>query len=308
MASGSEGLSRNSFDLLNGRWIVPKSVTSDPDFRLVWTAYEGRNRARFLRGETSSSNNIRLDTFLKLVTNNIRCPDIYNTLSQAITFYGFCSAVREQDFDVLKRILNFLVEYNILSEEKRSRLREEISIRIPAKRAAETARLARAQRTTQEALAQQRAEEEDEAFWNSPAVQAQVTLAETALENPSIPPSQELVVLASPEPGVPPNRPLKSIEPSRVLISAEELAIIVAFRQALDNKDRINWEAYRGLKEFDRLGLEALLDLSDLVEGDTLPSARVVPASELRPIVYTRLGGPRLSPESLRSGIFYPRR
>jgi hypothetical protein len=71
-------------------------------------------------------------------------------------------------------------------------------------------------------------------------VQAQVTLAERALEDPSIPPSQELVVLASPEPGVPSIRPLEYIESSRVFISAEELAIIVAFRQALDNKDRIN--------------------------------------------------------------------
>jgi hypothetical protein len=40
----------------------------------------------------------------------------------------------------------------------------------------------------------------------------------------------------------------------------------VAFRQALNNKDRINWEAYRGLKEFDRLGLAALLDLTELVD------------------------------------------
>jgi hypothetical protein len=123
-----------------------------------------REQSTFLRGETSSSNKVHRNTFLKLVTNNIRCPDIYNTHSQAITFYGFCSAVREQDFDLLKRILNFLVEYNILSEERSSWLREKISIWFSAKRAAETARLVRAQRTTQEALAQQRAEEEDEAF------------------------------------------------------------------------------------------------------------------------------------------------
>jgi hypothetical protein len=133
-----------------------------------------------------------LDTFLKLVSNDIRCSDIFNTLSQAITFYVFCSAVREQDFDLLKRILNFLVEYNILSEERRSLLRDEISIRIPANRAAETARLARAQRTAQEVLAQQRAEEEDEAFWASPAVQAEVAQAERAHEAPSNPPAQEL--------------------------------------------------------------------------------------------------------------------
>lgn len=256
-------------------------MASDPEFSLVLSAYQGRNRVRFLREETSASNNIQLDTFLKLVSNHICCSDIFNTLLQAITFYGFCSTVREQDFDLLKRILNFLVEYNILSEERRSLLRDEISIRIPAKRAAETARLARAQRTAQEALAQQRAEEEDEAFWALPAVQAEVAQAERAHEAPSILAAQELVVLAGPEPGVPPIRPLEPIEPSRILISAEELAIIVAFRQAIDNKDRVNWEGYRGLKEFDRLGLEAFLDLSNLVEGNTLPCARVVPASQL---------------------------
>jgi hypothetical protein len=106
---------------------------------------------------------------------------------------------------------------------------------------------------------------------------------------------------------VPPIRPLEPIEHSRILIPAEELTIIVAFRQAIDNKDCVNWEAYRGLKEFDRLGLEALLDLSDLVEGDTLPCARVVPASQLQPVVYARLDGPRHTQEALRSGIFFPR-
>lgn len=95
--------------------------------------------------------------------------------------------------------------------------------------------------------------------------------------------------------------------PSRILISAEELALIVAFRQALDQKDRIYWQAYRGLKEFDCLGIEALLDLADLVEGDSLPCARAIPASDLRPVVYASLGGSRLTPEALRSGIFYPR-
>jgi hypothetical protein len=88
-------------------------------------------------------------------------------------------------------------------------------------------------------------------------------------------------VLARHEPGLSSIRPLEDIEPSRILITAEELAIVVAFKQAIDNKDCVNWEAYRGLKEFDHLGLEALLNLSNLVEGDTLPCTRVVPAFQL---------------------------
>lgn len=47
----------------------------------------------------------------------------------------------------------------------------------------------------------------------------------------------------------PPIEPLeKGHSPSKVRISAEELALIVAFRQALDKKERVNWEIYRGLK------------------------------------------------------------
>jgi hypothetical protein len=81
----------------------------------------------------------------------------------------------------------------------------------------------------------------------------------------------------------------------------------MAFRQALDKKERINWQAYLGLKEFDRLGLEAILDLADLVEDESLPCAQVVSASELTPVVYARLGATPLTPEALRSGIFYSR-
>jgi hypothetical protein len=42
-------------------------------------------------------------------------------------------------------------------------------------------------------------------------------------------------------------------------------------------------------------------------EGDFLPCAEVVPSSQLGSIVYSRLGEPRLTPEALRSGIFYSR-
>jgi hypothetical protein len=310
MASSSIGVTHHSFDLINGRWIIPQLVTSDREFRLLWTAYEGRNRRRFLRGERGSRTDIPTDLFLKLVTGQIKSTNPFSTLSQAITFYGFCNAVREQDFDLLKRIIDFLLEYEIISLGQHSQLKDEICRRIPAKRAAETIRLARAQRAREEALARQRAEREEEEFWNSPEVEAEVARAEVAHQ--VAPPAQELVVLAGPpggaESGAPPVEPLeRGHSPSRVRISGEELALIVAFRQALDKKERINWQAYRGLKEFDRLCLEAILDLADLVEGDYLPCAQIVPASELTPIVYARLGRTTLTPETLRSGIFYPR-
>lgn len=311
-SSNSAGSSPQSFDFVSGKWVVSKLVTADPEFRLLWTAYEGRNKVRFERGERGSASNIHLDIFLKLVTNQIRSTNPFSTISQAIVFYGICQAVREQDFDLLKRISDFLLDYKILSEHKWNQLRDGISLRILAKRTAEIVRLARRQRSAQEALSQRRAEVEDEAFWNSPEVAAELTVAESALDPPQNPPAQELVVLTGPitaaGSGVPPVGPLEANRsPSLVRISAEELALIVAFRQALDNKDRINWQAYQGLPEFDRLGLEAILDLADLVEGDRLPCAQVVPASSLSPIIYRRLGGPTLTRESLRSGIFYPR-
>lgn len=203
------------------------------------------------------------------------------------------------------------MEYQILSEEHRSQLRQEISLRIPAKREAEVAKLLRKRKTAQEALVERLVEEQvEEDFWNSPEVIAEVAKAEVAhLENTANPPSQELVVLAAPAgPEVPPIQPIESDRsPSRVKISAEELAILVAFRQALDKKERINWQAYLGLKEFERLGLEAILDLADLVEDGSLPCAQVVPASQLAPVVYARLGATPLSQEALRSGVFYNR-
>lgn len=311
MASSSTGVSHHSFDLINGRWIISMLVTSDAEFKLLWTAYEGRNRVKFERGERRSRTDIPLDIFLRLVTRQIRSTNPVSTLSQVITFYGFCNAVREQDFDLLKRISDFLLDYDIISAGQHSRLRDEICSKIPAKRAAETIRLVRARRQREEALARQQAEErEEEAFWSSPEVLVEVARAETAHQ--TVPPVQELVVLAGapggPELGMPPIEPLESgHSPSRIRISAEELALIVAFRQALAQKDRVNWEAYRGLKEFDRLGLEAILDLADLVEDNTLPYAQVVPASQLTPEVYARLGASPLTPEALRSGIFYPR-
>jgi hypothetical protein len=135
-----------------------------------------------------------------------------------------------------------------------------------------------------------------------------VARAEVAhLEASPPPPSQELVVLTGTS-GVPPIKPLDTgRSPSRVRISAEELALIISFRRALDNKKSVNWQTYKGLKESDRLGLEAILDLADLVEDQSLPCAVVVPASELTPIVYARLGAPPFTPEILRSGKFYKR-
>jgi hypothetical protein len=203
VASSSKGSSPHSYDLVSSRWIIPKAVIADPEFQLIWTAYEGRNKVRFQRGERGSATNIPPDIFPKIVSNEIHSINPYGTLSQAIVFYGLCSAVREQDFDLLKRIINFLVEYHILSEAKRSQLRDKISIRIPAKRKADIARLARIQRTAQEALVQWQAELADEAFWQSPEIAAELARAETAHIEPAAPsaPSQELVVRAGPPAG-----------------------------------------------------------------------------------------------------------
>lgn len=72
-------------------------------------------------------------------------------------------------------------------------------------------------------------------------------MAEGALDPTPAPPSQELVVLT--DPTGPPIEPLeRGHSPSKVRILAEELAIIVAFRRALDAKERVNWQAYRGLR------------------------------------------------------------
>jgi hypothetical protein len=70
---------------------------------------------------------------------------------------------------------------------------------------------------------------------------AEVARAERALEVPVTRPAQELVVVVGTNPEVPPVGPLESDQsPSLVRISAEELALIIAFWQALDNKNRID--------------------------------------------------------------------
>jgi hypothetical protein len=133
-------------------------------------------------------------------------------------------------------------------------------------------------------------------------VQAELALAKTAHLQRANNPAQELIVLAEPPPD---SEPPIAVNPfSRVRISAEELALIVSFRQALDEMNSIHWQIYRGLPEFNRLGLEAILDLAGQVQGDTLPCAVVVPVT-LRPFYYTRLGGSRLTPSQLQSGRFY---
>jgi hypothetical protein len=43
MASSSTPSVHNSLDIINGRWIIPKAVTDDAEFRLLWSAYEGRD-------------------------------------------------------------------------------------------------------------------------------------------------------------------------------------------------------------------------------------------------------------------------
>jgi hypothetical protein len=68
-SSNSAGTSLHSFDFVSGKWVIPKSVVADCEFRLLWAAYEGRNKVRFERGERGFANNIHLNIFLKLVTN-----------------------------------------------------------------------------------------------------------------------------------------------------------------------------------------------------------------------------------------------
>jgi hypothetical protein len=229
MASSFEVPSQQSFDLVNGRWIIPKSVTSDSEFKLILTAYEGRNKCRFQKGpgERRSTRDIKLDTFLKLVTGQIKSTCPFNTLVQAITFYGSCEAVRERDFDLLKRILDFLLEYDILTERQYPLLWQEICIRIPAKREVEVARLVRAQRRAEEALVQTRlaeAEREEEEFWNSPEVATELERADRALEKAANPPRQELIVLAGLPEGPDAGLPLpEALETNRSLFESSDL-------------------------------------------------------------------------------------
>jgi hypothetical protein len=50
-SSNSASIPPHSFDLVSGKWFIPKSVTADSEYKLLWTAYEGRNKVRFEKGE-----------------------------------------------------------------------------------------------------------------------------------------------------------------------------------------------------------------------------------------------------------------
>jgi hypothetical protein len=83
MASSSQGVTHDAVDFLFGRWKVPRIIATDSEFRLILSAYEGRNRPAFLRGFRDSANNIDRDIFLKLATEQIKC-NPYNIINQAI--------------------------------------------------------------------------------------------------------------------------------------------------------------------------------------------------------------------------------
>lgn len=163
----------------------------------------------------------------------------YNVINQAIVFYAFYSAIEEKDFELLKRIIAFLKEYDLITEGQELALR-----RNPSKRAAEVIRLARAQYAAHEALARERAqraaeaarraEREEEEYWNSPEVLSELAEAETAHLQRTSNPAQDLIVLAEPSPDLEP--PIPANPSSRVRMSAEELALIVSLRRGLHAK------------------------------------------------------------------------
>jgi hypothetical protein len=163
---------------------------------------------------------------------------------------------------------------------RRAQLREEVPIHISAKRAAETATEGNQRRQPNARLKRHLPNARQN--WSTKhsgsllgvtggPSGAQLWLQKGPLNLLLAPRLKKVMVAVADPTGPPLIEPIKRGHSSpRVHISAEELALIVAFCMALDAKERINWQAYWGLRDFDRLRLEAIINLAELVEEDSL--------------------------------------
>lgn len=269
------------------------------EFVTLAHAFEGRSRTAFDQGLQRSGHPPR-DTFLRLVNRKIpglNSSVIFSTLDSAIHIFGRSCYIVSRDYDLLKKLVSFAFDYDLIAEEQQGQLREEIGIRQRDLEGVETRRAAARQLQQQEADSKRKREEE--ALFEEEAVRASLEAEKKFKPSPSeasgsaAPSSnQSLFVIA---PTVPTGRTLRSTPPvhvpparhtQEIKLSSEELALIRSVKLALDAKERINWPAHKGLPEHDRLGPDAILDLAETVVDGVLPGAVITPASELPAFTY----------------------
>lgn len=270
------------------------------EFLTLAQAFEGRSKAAFDQGLQSSSSPAR-DTFLRLVNKKIpglNSSVIFSTLDSVIHIFERSCYIDSRDYDLLKKLVRLVFDYDLIFEEQQAQLREDIGTRQRDLEGVETRRAAARQLQAQQEVASKRKREE-EALFEEEAVRASIeaekkykSSPEEASGSAAPPASQSLFVIA---PTVPTGRTLRStpsayVPPARhvqeIKVSSEELALIRAVKLALDAKAVVNWPAHKGLPEHDRLGPDAILDLAETVENGVLPGAVVVPASELPSFTY----------------------
>lgn len=282
-------------------YLIPIVLGHIAEFLTLAHAFEGQNKAAFDQGLQSSSHPPR-DTFLRLVNRRIpglNASVIFSTLDSAIHIFERSSYIRSRDYELLKKLVRFAFQYDLIAEEQQAQLREDIKIRQRDLEGVETQRAAARQLQAQQADAIAKRKREEEALFESEAVKASIEAEKKLKPSPSEasgsvapPPTESYFCIAGADPRartrsgtssayVPPARHTQQIK-----VSAEELSLILSVKLALDAKEVVNWPGYKGLPEHDRLGPEAVLDLAETVVNGELPGAVVVPASELPEFTY----------------------
>lgn len=295
MASPSSNELTGSYGCLG--YQIPIVLGHDKEFKTLVLAYQGQSKAAYDQGLLGSNWEPR-DVFLKLVRKKIptfNVSVIFSTLHKAIRIFQISSYIYSRDYDLLKKLVNLVFEYNLICDTQWGVLLDEISTRQRDKVGVETQELAaRLQRAEQAGKEKEREslkrKREEEAQFEEEAVKATLVAEEKFKTSPpgassSEAPSsgQALFVIAGSDPTARPRRgaPQTSIPPRRhtqeIKVSAEELSLILATKKALNAKEKVNWPALRGSREHDRLGPEAILDLAETVVEGVLPGAVIVP-------------------------------
>lgn len=281
---------------------VPNALGQNVEFLTLCNAYEGRSKAAYDQGiQESPFYNDNRNTFLCLVRKrSLNVSQIFSTLHTAIRTFQTSNSIASRDYDLIRKLVDFVYGYNLICDTQWPLLRDEIHLRqrdLKGQEAQALAqrlqreRVASRARIVEEALERAR---EEEALFDRECIEATIAAERRANPSPSeasgsgtSASAQSLYIIAGRDPTARSSRrssPAITPPPrhtQKIKVSAEELALILAIKLSLDQKTLINWPAHRGSREHDRLDPEAILDLGETVVDGVLPGAVVVPASEL---------------------------
>jgi hypothetical protein len=256
-------------------------LASDPPFKFLVEAFEGRSRSAFEGGQKSSTWKNRQE-FLDLVNRKVPASDIASLLqmiSAAIFFYDKIPEVEVENFLFLTALLQFLKDYCLISKGRFKVVSQEIQARVKFKKEEFDSFLLQWHRETEgeaferalvhaveeaETMQQNRREakrrrtEVRERSWEvREAVERTTRIQEARAEERSVPPRAKL------DPELRNRSPLRS--DLRRLVP-EERALVHAIKEEANRGRPINWLALSTETFYNELPLRDCMDLADLQE------------------------------------------